>query len=69
MGITGVGGYYINPQINMRPLKVGGTGVLSELLVQPAGVPLHYESGTLNQVGIGSLYYGISYLNEVGIKG
>ena len=68
LGITGVGGYYINPQINMRPLKVGGTGVLSELLVQPAGVPLHYESGTLNQVGIGSLYYGISYLNEVGIK-
>ncbi|MFM9785301.1 aminotransferase class V-fold PLP-dependent enzyme, partial [Streptomyces scabiei] len=36
LGITGVGGYYINPQINIRPLKVGGTGVLSELLVQPA---------------------------------
>lgn len=68
LGITGVGGYYINPQINIRPLKVGGTGVLSELLVQPAGSPLHYEAGTLNQVGIGSLYYGISHLNKVGIE-
>lgn len=32
-GITGIGGYYINPKVEIRPFKVGGTGVLSELLV------------------------------------
>lgn len=68
LGISGVGGYYINPEIQIRPIKVGGTGVLSELLVQPAGSPLHYESGTMNMIGIGSLYYGINYLNRIGIE-
>lgn len=68
MGITGVGGYYINPEIEIRPLKVGGTGVLSELLVQPKGAPLEYEAGTMNTIGIGSLSYGIDYLNKIGIS-
>ncbi|MBA5934512.1 aminotransferase class V-fold PLP-dependent enzyme [Weissella confusa] len=68
LGISGVGGYYINPEIKIRPLKVGGTGVLSELLVQPEGMPLHYESGTLNTIGIGALFYGINYIDKFGIE-
>lgn len=66
-GITGVGGFYINPEVEIRSFKVGGTGVLSELLVQPKGIPLQYEAGTMNTIGIGSLSYGIDYLNNIGI--
>lgn len=67
LGTTGIGGCYINPSLDVRPLKVGGTGVLSELLVQPIGTPLHYESGTLNSFGIISLYHSLDYLSDIGI--
>lgn len=64
LGIQGIGGAYINPDIPLKPLMVGGTGVLSELLVQPSGTPLHYEAGTQNGPGIASLFYSIDYLNK-----
>ncbi|MED4130172.1 aminotransferase class V-fold PLP-dependent enzyme [Shouchella miscanthi] len=67
LGCTGIGGFYINPEVNINPLKVGGTGVLSELLSQPQGLPLKYESGTLNALGIHSLYHSLDYLNSISI--
>lgn len=65
LGLPGIGGFYINPEIDLTPLKVGGTGVLSELLEQPKAVPLRYESGTMNTIGILSLYHSIDYLNSL----
>lgn len=62
MGIQGIGGLYINPEILISPLKVGGTGVLSELLVQPHGTPIHYEAGTPNIPGISSLFWSIDFI-------
>lgn len=68
LGFSGIGGYYIKPNIQIEPLKVGGTGVLSELVCQPAGGPVHYECGTQNIVGITSLYYSLDFLNELNVE-
>lgn len=66
-GYSGIGGLYVKEGINLKPFKVGGTGVLSEVLVQPDGFPLHYEAGTPNSVGIVSLKAGVEYILGIGI--
>lgn len=66
-GLQGIGGLYIRNGIQLNPLKVGGTGVLSEVLTQPEGYPIHYEAGTLNTPGIISLYAGVKFILETGI--
>lgn len=66
-GYSGTGGLYIREGINLKPFKVGGTGVLSEVLVQPDGFPLHYEAGTPNSVGIVSLKTGVEFILNTGI--
>ena len=49
MGPQGTGGICICPQISIRPLKSGGTGVLSFLKEQPQELPEHLEAGTLKK--------------------
>jgi len=66
-GYSGTGGLYIKEGINLKPFKVGGTGVLSEVLVQPDGFPLHYEAGTPNSAGIVSLKTGVEFILNTGI--
>ncbi|MEJ5285945.1 MAG: aminotransferase class V-fold PLP-dependent enzyme [Bacteroidota bacterium] len=66
-GIQGIGGLYIKKGIEPKPLKVGGTGILSELLLQPEGMPIHYEAGTPNTPGIISLYAGVQFLLQTGL--
>ncbi len=67
-GLPGIGGLYIAPEIHLKPLKVGGTGIKSELLEQPQDMPIYYESGTLNLPGIVSLAAGIDFVMEQGIE-
>lgn len=67
-GLQGIGGLYIKEGIELKPLKVGGTGILSELLLQPEGMPIHYEAGTLNNPGIISLYAGVQFIHKVGLQ-
>lgn len=67
-GMQGIGGLYIKEGIELKPLKVGGTGVLSEVLLQPDGVPIHYEAGTQNTPGIISLYAGVRFILDKGIE-
>lgn len=66
-GMAGIGGLYIKEGIYLKPLKVGGTGVLSEVLVQPDGFPLHYEAGTPNSPGIVSLSAGLDFIFKTGM--
>lgn len=66
-GMQGIGGLYIRDGIQLRPLKVGGTGILSEFLLQPEGFPIHYEAGTPNTPGIISLYAGVKFVLETGL--
>ena len=68
LGCQGVGGLYINPKLNLTPLREGGTGSKSESLEQPTELPERYESGTLNTPGIGGLGAGIQYINEIGLE-
>ena len=66
-GYPGIGGFVINSDIIVDPLKYGGTGVLSESLFQPMKLPHYYESGTINYIGVASLYAGCRYVNEIGV--
>ncbi|MCX7880453.1 MAG: aminotransferase class V-fold PLP-dependent enzyme [Ignavibacteria bacterium] len=67
-GLQGIGGLYIKEGIELKPLKVGGTGILSEILLQPEGVPIHYEAGTPNRPGIISLYAGVQFILNTGLE-
>lgn len=66
-GLQGIGGLYIREGLYPKPLKVGGTGVLSEVLLQPEGMPLYYEAGTPNTPGIVSLDAGIDFIFKTGM--
>ena len=65
--IQGIGFLYIKDDFSIEPLKIGGTGIKSNLLSQPKTMPLYYEAGTYNLPGIASLKAGIDYLAEKNI--
>ena len=67
-GLPGIGGLYIKEGIDLKPLKVGGTGVKSDLLYQPRKMPLYYEGGTQNLPGIISLSAGVDFILKTGIN-
>jgi cysteine desulfurase family protein len=67
LGPQGTGGLYIRPGIEVRPLIEGGTGSLSEQVVQPDFFPDHLESGTPNTPGLAGLGAGVGYLFQMGI--
>ena len=66
-GPQGTGGLYISPQVDLKPLLVGGTGTQSELLHQPTSRPERYESGTLNVPGLAGLAKGVEFILKTGI--
>jgi cysteine desulfurase family protein len=67
-GVQGTGGLVMKKGIDVRPLKVGGTGILSEVLYQPEGMPIYYESGTPNTPGIAALGAGVDWVLETGLE-
>lgn len=67
MGPQGTGGLCIREGVEIRPLKVGGTGVQTYSRAQPAQLPARLEAGTLNGHGIAGLSAAIDWLNEVGV--
>jgi cysteine desulfurase / selenocysteine lyase len=54
-GPPGTGGLYIRDASRVDPLMQGGTGTSSHALVQPAAMPIKFEAGTLNYLGIAGL--------------
>jgi cysteine desulfurase family protein len=66
-GIQGIGGLYIDPKVQLRTLKQGGTGIKSDYLYQPEDMPIKYEAGTQNMPGIVSLKAGTDYILKEGI--
>ncbi|NLB53103.1 MAG: aminotransferase class V-fold PLP-dependent enzyme [Syntrophomonadaceae bacterium] len=68
LGPQGTGGLYIKPGIDIRPLKEGGTGSLSEHLAHPGMMPDLLESGTHNTPGIAGLLAGVEFINQTGIN-
>ena len=66
-GPQGTGGLYISPEVDLRPLLIGGTGTQSELLHQPVSRPERYESGTLNVPGLAGLAKGVDFILKSGV--
>ena len=68
LGPQGTGGLYIREGLNVRPLKRGGTGSISEKMVQPDFLPDALESGTQNNVGIAGLGAGVDFILREGVE-
>ncbi len=66
LGPTGTGGLYIEKNIELDPLKEGGTGSYSEMDGMPHLLPDRYEAGTINTVGIAGLSAGIDFIIKEG---
>lgn len=62
-GLSGVGAL-ITKEVELRPIKFGGTGSFSESLVQPTDIPDGFEVGTLPTIPIISLGAGIEYVMQ-----
>ena len=67
LGPSGTGGLYIkdSDNISLIPSRYGGTGIYSEMPLQPEQLPFYYESGTQNSQGLAGLNAGVEFiLNE-----
>lgn len=67
MGPQGTGGLCLQGDVDVKPWKVGGTGVQTYKRTQPAELPTLLEAGTLNGHGIAGLSAAVDYLREIGL--
>ena len=67
LGPQGTGGICVREGIDVRPLKVGGSGVNTFSKDQPVEMPTHLEAGTLNGHALAGLNAALDYLKEEGI--
>ncbi len=67
LGPQGTGGLYVREGVVVRPLKTGGSGVLTYSREHPPQMPTALEAGTLNGHGLAGLHAAVSYLLETGI--
>jgi selenocysteine lyase/cysteine desulfurase len=67
LGIQGTGLMYIAEGYKVKPLRIGGTGFLSESMRHPEALPQYYEAGTINMPGVRSLAAGLDYIENRGI--
>lgn len=67
LGPQGTGGIYVRQGIDIKPLREGGTGSLSEYLEQPEVMPDLLESGTPNTPGIAGLLAGVKFIMDTGL--
>jgi cysteine desulfurase family protein len=68
MGPQGTGGLCIREGVEVRPWKVGGSGVQSYNRTQPNEYPTRLEAGTLNSHGIAGLSSALDFILDVGIE-
>ena len=64
LGPTGTGVLYVSESVSPKPYRSGGTGVFSEVRLQPEQLPYYYEAGTPNTVGVSGLCAGARYILE-----
>lgn len=67
-GPQGTGGLCVAEGVDIRPLKVGGSGVRSFDEAHPPFMPERLEAGTLNAHGIAGLAAGVSFILEQGVE-
>lgn len=66
LGPSGIGGFVLNWEGDIKEWKSGGTGGNSADPYMPEITPNKYEAGTMNMVGISGLNASIRYLLDVG---
>ena len=66
LGPQGTGGLCVRPEVEIRPLLTGGTGVQSYRETQPEAYPTRLEAGTLNGHGLAGLRAALLFRKEVG---
>ena len=67
MGPQGTGGLCVGEGVEIRPFKVGGSGVQSYSKTQPEEYPTRLEAGTLNGHGIAGLGTALDFIEQVGM--
>ncbi len=68
MGPQGTGGMCIAEGIEIKPFKVGGSGVHSYSKTQPSEYPARLEAGTLNGHGLAGLSAAVEFILETGVE-
>ena len=68
LGPQGTGGLCVREGVNVRPLKVGGSGINTFAKTQPEEMPTILEAGTLNGHALAGLNAALDYLKEEGIE-
>ena len=66
-GPSGIGGFAINADIQLRPILFGGTGINSEEVDMPISIPERFEVGSMNSWGIIGLNLSVKWIKETGI--
>lgn len=66
-GPQGTGGLCVAKGVDVRPLKVGGSGTHSFDARHPEHMPERLEAGTLNAHGIAGLHAGVSFVLKTGV--
>ena len=68
MGPQGTGGLCVREGVQIRPWKVGGSGVQSYSRTQPPEYPTRLEAGTLNGHGLAGLAAALEFLLRTGVE-
>ena len=68
MAPQGTGGLCIREGVEIRPFKVGGSGIHSYDKEQPKPYPTRLEAGTLNTHGIAGLSAALDFILETGVE-
>ncbi len=68
LGPTGVGGLILDPELEVRTTRYGGTGIDSESLIHTRTFPHRLEAGTLNLLGVIGLSAGLGFVMEKGMN-
>lgn len=67
LGPLGTGVLVLSKEIELDPLRQGGTGSLSEVEVQPGFYPDRLETGSHNAPGLLGLWEGVKFVSERGV--
>lgn len=67
-GPQGTGGIYVRSDLEVRPLKRGGSGIETYNKNHPVQMPTALEAGTLNSHGIAGLNAALNYIEETGLE-
>ena len=68
LGPPGTGGLYVGPRAEVKPWREGGTGVFSELPLQPVELPYHLEAGSANTLGLAGLRESVGFILQYGVE-